>query len=91
MIDSSLINKIQKARRYAEERDRVTFVSFRVNFRGDNDTHRIEYENDRWQCDCSFFRRRGVCSHTMAMERILGAMLPLPQREETAEAVAAVG
>jgi len=91
MIDSSLINKIQKARRYAEERDRVAFLGFRVEIRGDNDVHTVEYRAGRWQCDCSFFRKRGICSHTMTMERILGPMLPLPQREEVVEAVAAVG
>jgi hypothetical protein len=91
MIDSSLINKIQKARRYAEERDRLTFVSFRVDIRGDNGAHTVEYDAGRWRCDCSFFRKRGTCSHTMAMERVLGAMIPLPQREEVAEAIAAVG
>ncbi len=91
MIDSSLINKIQKARRYAEERDRITFLSFRVDIRGDNDVHTLEYNAGHWQCDCSFFRKRGICSHTMTMERILGPMLPLPQRAEMAEAVAVVG
>jgi len=91
MIDSSLINKIQKARRYAEERDRVTFVSFCVEIQGDNDAHVVEYHSGRWRCDCRFFRRRGICSHTMTMERILGPMLPLPQREEVVQAVAAVG
>ena len=91
MIDSSLINKIQKARRYAEERDRVTFANFYVEFQGDNDVHMVKYDAGHWQCDCSFFRRRGICSHTMTMERILGPMLPLPQREEVMEAVAAVG
>ena len=91
MIDSSLINKIQKARRYAEERDRVAFVNLCVEIRGDNDVHTVAYQDGHWQCDCSFFRKRGICSHTMTMERILGPMLPVPQREETMEAFAAVG
>ncbi len=91
MIDSSLINKIQKARRYAEERDRIAFLSFRVEIRGDNDVHTLEYNSGHWQCDCSFFRKRGICSHTMTMERILGPMLPVPQRVEMAEAVVAMG
>lgn len=91
MIDSSLINKIQKARRYAEERDRVAFVNFGVEIQGDNDVHTVNYQAGHWQCDCSFFLKRGICSHTMTMERILGPMLPLPQREEMVEALAAVG
>jgi hypothetical protein len=91
MIDSSLINKIQKARRYADEPDRIAFVSFSVEIQGDNDTHTVNYDLGSWQCDCSFFHKRGICSHTMTMERLLGPMIPLPQREEIRPVVVAVG
>jgi len=37
----------------------------------------VEYENGAWQCDCEFFSRRGVCSHSMALERILERMIPV--------------
>ncbi|MBU0490840.1 MAG: hypothetical protein KKA73_08560 [Chloroflexi bacterium] len=90
-MDSSLINKIQKARRYAEELDRVTFTSFRVEIQGDNDVHTVEYRSGQWLCDCDFFRKRGICSHTMTMERVLGPMLPIPQREQVLESAMAVG
>ena len=46
---SSVIGKIEKAKRYAEEKGRVTFSSFVVTFRGENDDHKVEY-ND-WQPD----------------------------------------
>ncbi len=36
-MQSSLIGKIEKAKRYAEEKDRITFTDFSVNFRGEND------------------------------------------------------
>lgn len=75
-MDYGMIGKIEKAKRYAEERDRVRFVSFCVSLRGENSTHMVTYENNQWECDCSFFRSRGVCSHTMAMERILADMIP---------------
>jgi hypothetical protein len=75
-MDYGMIGKIEKAKRYAEERDRIRFVSFSVTFDGDNNPHTTTYDNGQWTCDCSFFKSRGVCSHTMALERILADMLP---------------
>jgi hypothetical protein len=75
-MDYGMIGKIEKAKRYAEQRDRIRFVSFNVAFDGDNSPHTVNFSDGRWSCDCSFFRSRGVCSHTMALERILDGMLP---------------
>ncbi len=75
-MDSSLIGKIEKARRYAQEPDRITFSEFIVSFRGENDSHTLSYKDSHWQCSCHYFSSRGLCSHTMALERILGGMLP---------------
>ncbi len=75
-MHSSLIGKIEKARRYAQERDRIGFKSFRTTFRGENDDHVVEFDDGRWHCTCSFFAGWGVCAHTMALQRILGEMLP---------------
>ncbi len=76
-MNSSLVGKIEKARRYAAERDqRVRFTSFTVEVRGENETHEVRLQDGRLTCGCEFFAGWGVCSHTMAMERILGAMLP---------------
>jgi len=84
-MDSGMISKIEKARRYAEERDRVTFKSFSVEFRGEHNTYLVSYDDGVWQCQCDFFQRRGVCSHTMAMERILEPMIDLQPQEEPAQ------
>ena len=75
-MQSSLIGKIEKAKRYAEERDRITFSELTVRFRGENNDYNTSYRDGRWQCTCSFFSSWGMCSHTMAMERILADMLP---------------
>jgi len=75
-MDSSMINKIEKAKRYARELDRISFNEFKVTFRGDHDTYTVSYNEGKWECACHFFSLRGICSHTMAMERILGPMLP---------------
>jgi len=85
-VDSGMIGKIQKAKRYAEQLDRIRFDAFKVNIEGDNSGHLVSYSEGQWSCDCGFFASRGVCSHTMALERILGVMLPLPQEAEPATA-----
>ena len=75
-MQSSLIGKIEKAKRYAQEKDRITFTELSVNFRGENDSHVTGYGTEGWHCTCNFFSHWGLCCHTMAMEKILGDMLP---------------
>ena len=73
-MDSGMISKIegQALRRGAE---RVSFQSFVVQFRG---THEPpgDVRPGAWSCAASSFQR-GVCSHTMAMERLLDPMLTI--------------
>lgn len=75
-MQSSLIGKIEKANRYAQETERITFTEFSVNFRGEHDNYTTEYKDGKWHCSCHFFSSWEVCSHTIAMEKILGNMLP---------------
>ncbi len=75
-MQSSLIGKIEKAKRYAQETERVTFSEFSVEFRGNHDNYTTSYQDGKWYCSCHFFSSWGLCSHTMALERILGNMLP---------------
>ncbi len=75
-MQSSLIGKIEKAKLYAQEKDRITFSELAARFRGENDIYDIGFHDGKWNCSCSFFSNWGTCSHTMAMERILGHMLP---------------
>jgi hypothetical protein len=81
-MDSGMIGKIEKARRYAEQPERILFQQFQVTFKGDHDAHLVSFVDGQWSCDCGFFARRGVCSHTMTLERVLGVMLPVPQQTE---------
>ncbi len=73
-MDSGMIGKIEKAKKYAQERERFTVESLKVTFDGDNNPHTITLENGTWNCDCDFFKSRGRCSHTMAIERIMEGM-----------------
>jgi hypothetical protein len=78
-MDYGMIGKIEKAKRYAQERDRIRFLSFTVTFDGENNPHTVRYENGEWQCDCEFFQSRKRCSHTMSLEIILEKMIPIPE------------
>ncbi len=76
-MDYGLIGKIDKAKRYAEERERISFEKFTATIAGDNNNHTVTYDKGQWDCDCDFFQSRGRCSHTMALEMILEGMVDI--------------
>ncbi len=75
-MDYGMIGKIEKAKRYAQERNRVHFSAFTVTMSGENNAHTVNFSSGEWKCDCEFFHSRGRCSHTMALEMILEGMIP---------------
>jgi hypothetical protein len=74
-MHSDLIGKVEKARRYAEEPERIKFRNFKAHFNGGNSEHEIELKDNHWTCTCSFSRSWGTCAHIMAMQRLLTPML----------------
>jgi hypothetical protein len=76
-MQSSLIGKIEKAKRYAEEPERVTISNFSAVFRGENDSHTLALAEGKWHCNCHFFSQWGECVHVMTLQRLLGKMLPV--------------
>ena len=72
---SGLIGKVQKAKGYALERERVSFSSFAASFRGEHGNHQVIYDQGSWRCSCDFFGGNQTCSHTMALERMLECMI----------------
>jgi hypothetical protein len=92
-VQSSLIGKVQKAKQYAQEPERIRFDALRVAFRGDNGDHEVTFDGGAWNCTCHFFAGWGICCHTMALERLLGVMIPVKQAypEGLQQAAAAVG
>ena len=76
-MQSSLIGKIEKARRYAEEPNRFSVTEITCQVRGDNSTHTVRLHDGGWRCDCLFYADYDTCSHTMALQRLLGEMLPM--------------
>lgn len=94
-MQSSLIGKVQKAKQYAQEPERVRIEELKVHFTGENGDHEVEYRQGRWVCTCHFFAGWGICCHTMALERLLGVMIPVkqvyPEGLQQAEVAVAAG
>ena len=76
-----MIGKVEKAMRYAHEPDRVKLSACTASFNGDNSTHTVSLEADRWRCDCHFFESAGGCTHTLALQKMLDPMLSDVARE----------
>ena len=83
-MTSSYIGKVDKARKYAEEPGRVNIHTFEASFVGNHNTYRVGYRDGEWRCECAFFRTRGVCSHIMALQRMLDEMLAGQAAQEEA-------
>lgn len=73
-MHSDLINKIEKAKRYAQEPERFSIERLDARFRGGDD-HIISLKGHTWSCDCNFFHSWQTCSHVMAVQRLLAPML----------------
>ncbi len=74
-MHSSIIGKIDKAKKYAEEKDRVSITCLKATFQGNHSTYAVGFDSGSWHCECRFFLTRGMCSHTMAVQRMLDEML----------------
>jgi hypothetical protein len=74
-MDYGLIGKMEKAKRYAEQRNRFRFNKFELKFQGDNNDHNVSYDNGAFTCDCEFFLTHERCAHTMALNELLKDMI----------------
>ncbi len=76
-MHSSMIGKIEKAHRYAQEPDRVRLDGLSATFRGSHDDYRITLQDGHWTCTCHTFESHavGTCAHVMALQQVLGSML----------------
>jgi hypothetical protein len=79
-MDYGMIGKIEKAKRYAEDRKRFRFNKFDVTFHGDNNDHQVSFADGKFGCDCEFFITHQRCGHTMALEILLKEMIPAPEQ-----------
>ena len=74
-MDYGMIGKIEKAKRYAEQPERITFRSLSIDFKGDNSSYHVTLGNDGWDCTCAGFRAHAICPHVMGIERLFKPML----------------
>jgi hypothetical protein len=84
-MQSSLISKVEKARVYAGERHRMQIDGLHVAFHGENSDHEVAIVDGQWTCNCDFFTSWNVCSHTMALEKVLSGMVPAQDTPVVAE------
>ncbi len=78
-MDSSFMRKVEKAKDYALQKERVNFINCKVEFQGNNGDHTITYEAGKWDCDCDYYIGRSTCTHIMAMELMFDGMIaPVP-------------
>jgi len=90
-MNSSLIGKIEKAHRYAQEPERIRFDMLQATFHGGHDDYTVRLERGGWTCTCHTFASHSIgetCSHIMAMQRILGVMLDEAAKYGAAEPAA---
>lgn len=52
---SSPIGKIKKAKRYAEEKDRIPFTGLTVSSRREHSNYTISYKEGTWNCSRPLF------------------------------------
>ena len=83
-MDSGMIGKVEKAHRYARERDRLLFTQIAVSVAGDNGTHELRLDRTRWECSCDFFAHHLACAHSMTLELVLEGMLPRMEADAVA-------
>ncbi len=89
-MNSSMIGKIEKAHRYAQEPDRVRIAGLQASFHGGHDDYAIHLADGHWECSCHTYSSHvvGTCSHIMALQQILADMLPTDSRFATDAAMA---
>ena len=68
---SGIIGKVDKAKKYSNETERINITNLTADFQGEHDSYQVSYNSGDWYCQCLFFTTRGLCSHTMALQRIL--------------------
>lgn len=83
-MNSSFIGKVDKARKYAEEKERVSITRFKANFHGNHGSYEVTFDTGDWDCQCQFFGGHHACSHTMALQRILDEVLTRGTRDSSA-------
>ena len=65
---TQLIRKIEKARKYVSEPDRFIQNGDDIELHSEHNVRRLRLEKNGWSCNCDFFMKYRICSHTIATE-----------------------
>lgn len=84
-MHSSLIGKIEKAHRYAQEPERVRINGLSATFHGSHDEYDVTLADGHWTCNCHTFDAIHTCSHVMALQQLIGQMLTPDLRYDVEE------
>ncbi len=75
-MQSAMHGMIDKARRYAQEPDRVQVDALQARVRGNNSDHTVRLADGRLRCDCDHYDHEGLCAHVLTVERLWKTYLP---------------
>lgn len=89
-MDSRLISKLEKARRYADEPERVEIQEYTLHFKGEHSTHTIRFQDGEARCSCSEYIRAGDCPHTLAIKYMLQRAFDRENIDHTAHLLSSV-
>lgn len=67
---NALIGKIEKARNYIKEPERFKFEKGKVILNSTHGIRKINKENNKFICDCPFFKEHNICSHVIAAKEL---------------------
>ena len=74
-MNVSFVRKVEKAKDYALQKERVSFASCKIRFSGDNGDHTVSYEAGGWDCDCDYRIGRDTYAHIMALQMMFQGMV----------------
>lgn len=88
MYDSAMIGQIEKSRQYAAQPERITLNgNGSIRLDGWNHEHVLIPNGRFYDCSCSLYQARGICSHTMTLERLGMCPMRRPDNGCASEAV----
>jgi nucleoside-triphosphatase len=70
----ALASKIEKAKRYIVDPDRFIIGRHDSSIRTDHGIRNLTVIDDEWYCECDFFKKNYICSHTIALEEYLNRL-----------------
>jgi nucleoside-triphosphatase len=66
-----LIAKIRKAQKYIAEPERFTLRDGGVELKSEHGIRKLVFKNGKWHCDCDFFQKYEICSHSIAVREFI--------------------